>query len=577
MKANLLALLLVALVVPAGGCRKAPRPQPNAPVGRKVQPSQDHLQRALDTLSRYDEFDPQKGLLQAAYHLNRWAEGIGDEDGWQPDATLRRLPEPFRSSAQVVDLDKRQYTLEDMRFVREAYWMRDLGNWIARQPTPAGFEQWLADVKKAQGEQQAYELGLALRLFDWTIRNVQLVKLPPYPTIPAGPASKPGEQPPRSPPEQAIAGPGYTAFPWQTLLFGMGDSWQRARVFTLLARQHQLDVVMLAFEDPLATPRLRPWLPAALLDDQLYLFDTELGLPIPGPDGAGIATLRQVRKDAELLRSLDVGQEHPYAAARAKLDSLVALIDAAPLALSRRMKLIEANLPSRTPLVLTLDAARLADRVGKCEGVGRAELWIVPWETCLYQAALDARMETDPALLGLKLQRDWVFNGMHPLMQGRQRHFRGLFENEDQKDGGKALYLRTRLPDSVINQMETSPETQAELGIVRGRENEQEWKIRLQLQKGIAVQVKHNATYWLGLIHEDTGNYDAAVSWLKRTLDTKENNAWKAGARYNLARVYEAQGELEQARKLLLLDDSPQRHGNLLRARLLRKRLEAKP
>ena len=125
--------------------------------------------------------------------------------------------------------------------------------------------------------------------------------------------------------------------------------------------------------------------------------------------------------------------------------------------------------------------------------------------------------------------------------------------------------------------METSPETQAELGIVRGRENEQEWKIRLQLQKGIAVQVKHNATYWLGLIHEDTGNYDAAVSWLKRTLDTKENNAWKAGARYNLARVYEAQGELEQARKLLLLDDSPQRHGNLLRARLLRKRLEAKP
>jgi hypothetical protein len=32
-------------------------------------------------------------------------------------------------------------------------------------------------------------------------------------------------------------------------------------------------------------------------------------------------------------------------------------------------------------------------------------------------------------------------------------------------------------------------------------------------------------------------------------------------------------GDLEQARKLLLLDESPQKHGNLLRARYLRQRM----
>jgi tetratricopeptide (TPR) repeat protein len=261
------------------------------------------------------------------------------------------------------------------------------------------------------------------------------------------------------------------------------------------------------------------------------------------------------------------------------LESLVALIDAAPPALSRRMKLIEANQSQGKPLVLTVTPTRLAERLANAAGVPRAELWAVPWETGVYQAALDARMETEPGLLMMKLLRDGVFNGLHPIMQGRQRHFRGMFENEDQKDGSKALYLHARLPDSVINRLETSPDVQASLGIVRGRANEQEWKTMLQFQKAIALQVKKHATYWLGLIHVDTENYEAAVDWLQaRTLDTKDDNPWKAGARYNLARVYETRGELEQARRLLLLDDSPQKHGNLLRARMLRQKLEkAKP
>ncbi len=76
----------------------------------------------------------------------------------------------------------------------------------------------------------------------------------------------------------------------------------------LLCRQQQIDTVMLAFDDPRASPRPRPWLPAVLIEDQLYLFDTELGLPIRVPGGGGIATLAQVRQDSGILRSLDIGQ-----------------------------------------------------------------------------------------------------------------------------------------------------------------------------------------------------------------------------------------------------------------------------
>ena len=92
------------------------------------------------------------------------------------------------------------------------------------------------------------------------------------------------------------------------------------------------------------------------------------------------------------------------------------------------------------------------------------------------------------------------------------------------------------------------------------------------------IRTKQNATYWLALIHYDTGEYENARDWFDiRCLQAFEDGPWTAGARYNLARVYEQSGDLEAARKMYLLDDSPQKHGNLLRARKLRKQIESAP
>ncbi|GAG96848.1 unnamed protein product, partial [marine sediment metagenome] len=43
------------------------------------------------------------------------------------------------------------------------------------------------------------------------------------------------------------------------------------------------------------------------------------------------------------------------------------------------------------------------------------------------------------------------------------------------------------------------------------------------------------------------------------------------GARYNLARAYEVAGQLDKARAIYLADQSPQSHGNRLRARWLER------
>jgi hypothetical protein len=398
-----------------------------------------------------------------------------------------------------------------------------------------------------------------------------------YPAPAVGPAA-PGQNRPaerRTPPEQALPGPGYTAFPWQTLLFGRGDAWQRARVFMLLARQRQLDVVLLAFDDPQAIPRPRPWLPAAAIDDQLYLFDTALGLPIPGPGGAGIATLQQVQAQPDLLHTLDVSEKLPYAPARANVQQVVALIDTAPEFLAQRMKWI-ATRRSGPALTVFVEPSAVAERVRKCAGVKAVSLWTIPFETCVFRAALERRAEKEPEIKRQKLAREFIFEGYHPLVRGRQLHFRGVFENQNDKPGAKALYLEARLPNATIAEMEKSVEVQQGLGLVRGRENDQEWQARIKSHMLIAQQIKQAASYWLGLIHYETGRYDVADDWFKvRTLETGEKNPWIPGARYNLARTYEALGDLRSARETLLLDDSAQRQGSLLLAHQLRLRLEA--
>ena len=61
-----------------------------------------------------------------------------------------------------------------------------------------------------------------------------------------------------------------------------------------------------------------------------------------------------------------------------------------------------------------------------------------------------------------------------------------------------------------------------------------------------------------------------AIEWLTRTAEDSPASPWLPGARYNLARCYEELGQFDLARQWLQSDaDSPQRHGNLLRARQL--------
>ena len=62
-----------------------------------------------------------------------------------------------------------------------------------------------------------------------------------------------------------------------------------------------------------------PWLCAALVGGQTYLFDARVGLPVPGPDGQGVATLNQALADPAILERMDLPGQSPYGTSRASL------------------------------------------------------------------------------------------------------------------------------------------------------------------------------------------------------------------------------------------------------------------
>jgi tetratricopeptide (TPR) repeat protein len=80
------------------------------------------------------------------------------------------------------------------------------------------------------------------------------------------------------------------------------------------------------------------------------------------------------------------------------------------------------------------------------------------------------------------------------------------------------------------------------------------------------------AKLWIGQIKAETGEYETAINYFTRW----ENPLWQMAINYSLARVYEAQGDSAKAIQTYREDESPQRHGNLLRARRLEKLSQAK-
>ena len=147
-------------------------------------------------------------------------------------------------------------------------------------------------------------LGRSVELFDFVIRNIAL--------LPEG-----GQPVPLT--------------PYEIILFGQGTSEDRAWIFANLLRQLRIDAVILRprkMQTASDAERKEPnadahpqshWLVGTLLDDEVYLFDMRLGLPIPSKhdDGKSVtvrtpASLSEILESDVAFRKLDFDPEKSY-------------------------------------------------------------------------------------------------------------------------------------------------------------------------------------------------------------------------------------------------------------------------
>jgi tetratricopeptide (TPR) repeat protein len=519
------------------------------------------------------------------FYLNQWLNrGQGIELGdWKPDKLIEGLPRSLQNTPGLVAIDRLEFMergptpgdlqAADLTYLQQALWHYDIASRIRREPPPAALAPWLKEIEKNVGLSESEQLAAAERMFDWTIRNLQLDPLPP----PArGPAATAGESVVPTPPAVlGELGPGYAHTPYELLVQGRGDAHERARCFIQLCRQAGIDAVMLARIDEKVSTMPQPWLPAVLVGKQLYLFDTELGLPVPGPGGRGIATLAEAARDETVLAQFDLPGGPDYPQTPERLKNVVALIDAEPEALSHRMLLLQKELPSKQHLILSVSASLLKSRLLRdSPEIKDVRLWHAPLEAILYQYGKPRAMRKDVELAQRFDRGDVMFYMPGPpLLLARNLHLQGQFENVDQLPGARKLYIESRLSDVQRSLLYSSDKFRRSMGFTQELpENEEHKKAVLETLVGRMLRVKEHATYWIGLTYFETGKYDTVIEWLEeRVIKAPIPGPWMAGARYNLARSYEALGQTDKAIALLEGDDSPQRHGNKLRAHWLRQ------
>jgi hypothetical protein len=471
----------------------------------------------------------------AIQKLNQFFEGTPPND-YQLDSAARAFLQPQLPPEKMSELETSVWTSRDARHVEDCMMYYGIASRVG-----------------GTGD----DLHRIRRVFDWIVRQIQLV--------PVG--SLGSRQIPQVP-----------ARPYDVLLRGMATEaegfWaERSWLFMELSRQLGVDVGLVTYTRgnsvesvltkaeqserglsslsarPGQTKQVIPWLCAALVGDQAYLFDARVGLPVPGPDGEGVATLEQSLADPAILERMNLPGLSPYGTSRASLlaspSKLGILIDSSQGMISPRMKLLQRDLAGKNRSILYRDPAEERDHFVQVLGdrCGQVKLWSFP----LY---VETELFRNSQFVHSTLQTLLFFRPEFPLIAARVKQLRGDFTPAIQE------YVSFRLADNLMQVRDKSK------------------PITKEIRDGLNIY----ATNYLALAHLERNNPELAENMFLQLLDLLPppgpNQPYyqmlRWGAHANLGRIHEAKGNLRQAiADYAQSDPTMQYHGNLLRAREL--------
>ena len=536
------------------------------PQGESLSKSQS-FDNALASINKMYEFDSEEAGHQAVFYFNTWLESQ-QPGAWQSDPLLETLPLPLRNAVELENVTRNKIIFRDTREIREALWLRDIARWAIELPSNDTLtEEWIGHVEKTQSPEHAETLRDVLRLFDWTIRNIQLVE--------PRPVAAPGMYPEFD----AEIGAGYSQLPEDSVLLGQADVWERGMVFMGLLNQRRIPGAVLAThsgdsgdsaDSADSGDSVDLWACAVKVGDEIFLLDPALGLPLTAFGEGRLLTLNDLVADPELFRTFDFGDEHRYAMDKA--DDLIALVAAQPFSLTRSATVMQSRMTGESRWVLDVDPSEIASQFTEHPAISEARLWEMPIRAAIFHRTNGIKVKTETASANERLRARYIFDE-GPLSLARKLHIRGMFAKHDGGKPGALIYYRDlrQTEDAIADIANDRPLLQL-MGIERDPlEPEEVFVGNVRAAQMLLLASREHASYFLGLVHFETGSFQTSANWLEqRTLEDFPDGQWRLGAAYNLARALERTGEWTRARQLLLLSESPQRHGDLLRAKLIR-------
>lgn len=539
----------------------------------------DDLTLAFDALTNYGDAQSRQEMERALFYLNEWMGQGNANISYAVPKLAEQGPRQYLELLTAGKLGRASFEFSDLDYLRQEAWFKGIASRNADGTTSPWLRAWLKEREAELGEAEAKKLAQADSLFGWTIRNIQLDEMQKRSKEVAATVgaanSKNGEELPAA--KRGLPGPGYMHVPWRTLLFGHGDSIERGRVFIHLARQAGIDAFALGVADKENPGATNIWAFGVYVGQQVYLFDAELGLPIPDVAGKGILTLADATKSDEWIKSLETRMGTAYRVQAEDLKEIQIYFDAEPESLSLRMMALENAIKEKQAIKLTCTSLPLEAELANQPGVVRASLWRVPFEASYFERNFPTGNNPNKYP---EIAR-WLAIDMNIMMPNerlataRDFHLRGEIESDGSKPKARQIYMSLRPSNQSMEAIETSAAARRASGFTQAEipKDPNERAKYLEAISSIVEKarvLKQRSTLWIGITHTDQKNYQNAVEWFKdRILEGDEKSAWRPTARYNLGYCYEELGQVADAITVYRGEEGPQKLGEVVRASLL--------
>ncbi len=523
----------------------------------------DSLQEAFRDVPKMILAERRVAEKEISRQLNGWATKHQDDQTWTRSSLIDTLPELIVRSTWVEQLGALSYAEPHCDFLFQCQMMNKVNRWVLENPyRDSLFSEWINSQKSKLPQEDGMRLEHAVKIFDWTVRNVwpsgapkAIESLPLNPYLPL-----------------RDDGLGYTQLPWQTMISSQGDMIARARVYSQLAMQQDIPVGWIVLPG-ISPDQYKLWAIGIPVGDQIYLLEPRMGIPIPGPGQTGIATLKEAKSDPTILRRLKVTDIFDYPVSQPDLEKSFVVLDIEPMAVSRSMKVLENALTGDLRMKLSVDADRWKEAFLAAEPNIELRLWSLPWLGQQYGVQLREQLKDMTRFTANYMTKMGMYIDDTPVSRARLSHLAGNFASNLDGQGALEAYMGLRIDDETLSKLPFDTALQEELLIKRRRDEEQEvFQQRIQFFQGLFRQAKLEASLYLGMAHYDMGNFETSLSWLDRwMLKMSGTEAWHANCWYLMGRNCEMLGRNQEAIDYYKRSPSSQEAGNRIRARMLSK------